>query len=109
MRAMLLWTIHDFPGYGTLSGCTVQGYKACPVCAEEMDSEWLENSTKVCYRGHQRFLPHDHKFREDKCNFNNEVEHCKAPQQLSSSGIEEKVASIKMKIGKRKLATTKKT
>lgn len=108
MRAMLLWAIHDFPGYGTLSGCTVQGYKACPVCAEEVDSKWLENSTKVYYRGHRSFLPHDHKFREDECNFNNEVEHRKAPRWLSGSEIVEKVASIKMKIGKSKLTTTKK-
>jgi hypothetical protein len=32
MRAMLMWTIHDFPRYGLVSGCQHQGYKACPPC-----------------------------------------------------------------------------
>jgi hypothetical protein len=30
MRAILIWTIHDFPRYGIVSGCQHQGYKACP-------------------------------------------------------------------------------
>ncbi|KAM6587737.1 hypothetical protein CsatA_010342 [Cannabis sativa] len=32
MRAAVLWTINDFPAYGTVSGYSTQGYKACPVC-----------------------------------------------------------------------------
>ncbi|XP_008460612.1 uncharacterized protein LOC103499390 [Cucumis melo] len=31
LRAALLWTINDFPGYGDLSGWRTKGYKACPV------------------------------------------------------------------------------
>ncbi|KAA0063907.1 transposase [Cucumis melo var. makuwa] len=30
LRAVLLWTINDFPAYGNLCGCSVKGYKACP-------------------------------------------------------------------------------
>jgi len=32
MKAILMWTIHDFPGYGVVYGCQHQGYKACPSC-----------------------------------------------------------------------------
>ena len=32
LRGVLLWTIHDFPGYGTVAGVAHQGYAACPVC-----------------------------------------------------------------------------
>ena len=28
LRAVLLWTIHDFPGYGTVAGVAHQGYAA---------------------------------------------------------------------------------
>ncbi|RVW24553.1 hypothetical protein CK203_090862 [Vitis vinifera] len=35
LRAVLLWTINDFPAYGNLSGCTVKGYFACPICGSE--------------------------------------------------------------------------
>ncbi|GKF91493.1 hypothetical protein Tco_0275194, partial [Tanacetum coccineum] len=32
MRAMVLWTINDFPARSSLSGWSGQGYKACPTC-----------------------------------------------------------------------------
>jgi hypothetical protein len=30
LRGMLLWTIHDYPGYGTVGGFAHQGYVGCP-------------------------------------------------------------------------------
>ena len=30
LRGMLIWTIHDFLGYGTVGGFSHQGYAACP-------------------------------------------------------------------------------
>ena len=32
LKAMLMWAIHDFPAYGTLSGCVVYDYLGCPIC-----------------------------------------------------------------------------
>ncbi|XP_028095771.1 uncharacterized protein LOC114295665 [Camellia sinensis] len=32
LRAILLWTINDFPAYGNLSGCSTKGRIACPIC-----------------------------------------------------------------------------
>ena len=34
LKAILLWTINDFPAYGNLSGCSIKGYYACPICSE---------------------------------------------------------------------------
>ncbi|RVW18016.1 hypothetical protein CK203_112664 [Vitis vinifera] len=36
LKAILLWTINDFPAYGNLSGCTVKGYHACPICEKNV-------------------------------------------------------------------------
>ena len=32
LRAVLMWTLHDFPTYGLISGQTIKGFKACPIC-----------------------------------------------------------------------------
>ena len=29
MRATLLWTIHDYPGFGNVSGWRIKGYHSC--------------------------------------------------------------------------------
>ena len=34
LKAILIWTINDFPGYGNLSGCVNKDYRACPVCGD---------------------------------------------------------------------------
>ncbi|XP_074323294.1 uncharacterized protein LOC141660204 [Apium graveolens] len=35
LKAVLMWTINDFPAYGNLSGCVNKGYKCCPVCGDD--------------------------------------------------------------------------
>jgi hypothetical protein len=46
MRAVLMWTIHDFPAYGTVSGCQHQGYRACPPCGTDIVSRWSKELGK---------------------------------------------------------------
>ncbi|GJY11385.1 leucine-rich repeat protein, partial [Tanacetum coccineum] len=69
LRAALLWTINDFTAYGMLSGWSVKGYNACPICMNETSSSYLSHSRNVCYMGHRRFLPSSHQWRNDKKNF----------------------------------------
>ncbi|GKA30687.1 hypothetical protein Tco_0716992 [Tanacetum coccineum] len=38
MRAMVLWTINDFPARSSLSGWSGQGYRACPTCNKDTPS-----------------------------------------------------------------------
>ena len=49
MHAMLFCTINDFPAYGNLSGYTVKGRSACPICEENTSSLWLDNCKKTVY------------------------------------------------------------
>ncbi|GJV66599.1 hypothetical protein Tco_1482108 [Tanacetum coccineum] len=61
MRAMVLWTINDFPARSSLSGWSGQGYKACPTCNEDTPS--VRVLSKTAYVGHRRFLKKPHKWR----------------------------------------------
>lgn len=63
LRGMLLWTIHDFLGYGLISGCATKGYGGCPVCGLNVHSRFSKSLRKNIFLGHHRYLRHDHPFR----------------------------------------------
>lgn len=59
-----MWTLHDFPAYGLLSGLTTKGFKACPVCGPRTISRRSKILRKNIYCNcHRRYLPADHYFR----------------------------------------------
>ncbi|KAL5570264.1 hypothetical protein UlMin_026839 [Ulmus minor] len=66
LRAMLLWTINDFPAYGNLAGCATKGRYGCPICGENTHACWLKHSRKMSYCNHIRFLPINHPYRRKK-------------------------------------------
>ncbi|XP_063936159.1 uncharacterized protein LOC135147220 [Daucus carota subsp. sativus] len=74
LRAGVLWTISDFPGYAMMSGWSTKGKLACPVCHYETSSMYLKHSKKVCYMNHRKFLDANHKWRSDKRRFDGTVE-----------------------------------
>lgn len=47
LRAMIFCTISDFPGYGNLSGYTIKGAKACPICEDATIDLRLKNCKKM--------------------------------------------------------------
>ncbi|CAO2827403.1 unnamed protein product [Amaranthus hypochondriacus] len=100
LKAMLFGTINDFPAYGNLSGYSVKGYEACPICDKETASKRLQKSKKVVYLRHRRFLPDDHYYRKLKTTFDGKVEAEKAPIPLTGEQILEKVEGLKVKHGK---------
>ncbi|CAM8957021.1 unnamed protein product [Rhodiola kirilowii] len=57
MKAVVMSTISDFPGIGMLGGVETKGYKACPICLNEIDGIHLTG--QMSYQGHQRWLPND--------------------------------------------------
>ena len=63
LRAVLLWTMHDFPGYGTVAGVAHQGYVACPVCGPQFKGEHSIELGKQTYTDTRRWLPHDDPWR----------------------------------------------
>ncbi|CAM8885163.1 unnamed protein product [Rhodiola kirilowii] len=100
MRAMLMCTINDFPAYGNLSGYTIKGYKACPVCGEGTHARHLSNCRKMVYMGHRRFLPRHHPYRQKKVAFNGETEHGIEPLPASGDEILQKIQNITNRFGK---------
>ncbi|XP_062073833.1 uncharacterized protein LOC133778034 [Humulus lupulus] len=100
LRGVLLWTINDFPAYGSLSGCFVKGYKGCPICGEQTSATRLEHCRKMCYMGHRRFLPEKHYYRKQKLAFNGEQELREAPTPMTGEAIYEEIRFVENKFGK---------
>jgi hypothetical protein len=90
LRAMLIWTIHDFPGYGIVGGFAHQGLAACLWCGEALGKEHSIELDKQTYGGCRRWLPMNHIFRSDdvKDYFNGQIENREMPGRVS---VEEQV------------------
>ncbi|XP_035838406.1 uncharacterized protein LOC110897575 [Helianthus annuus] len=70
MRAILLWTVSDFPAYAMLSGWSTHGNLACPYCMGDTKAFRLHAGGKPSWFDcHRRFLPPSHLFRSDKSGF----------------------------------------
>ncbi|XP_075504466.1 uncharacterized protein LOC142541901 [Primulina tabacum] len=74
LKAILMWTINDFPAYGNQSGCATKRKLGCPICGEDICSMWLKYSRKFAYIDHRRFLAPNHPFRQKKKLFNRKKE-----------------------------------
>lgn len=74
LRAILLWTISDYPALGTLAGCKVKGKQACIVCGKDTPSRWLKFSRKHVYLGNRIRLRPGHPYRRRRGWFDNTVE-----------------------------------
>nr|XP_012567265.1 uncharacterized protein LOC101500949 [Cicer arietinum] len=83
MHAMLFCTINDFPAYGNLSGYSVKGHKACPICEEDTCYLQLKHGRKTVYVGHRRFLKRNHPYRRLRKTFNGDQENRIAPKALT--------------------------
>jgi hypothetical protein len=62
LRAVLIWTIYDFLGYGTIGGFIHQGYTACPWCGPQLGTEHSVELGKQTYGGTRRWLPENHNY-----------------------------------------------
>ena len=87
MRAILLWTINDFPAYGNLAGCSVKGKKGCPLCGVNTHHRWLNHSRKNVYMGHRIFLPPSDSLRKQKTWFDNTIENGHRPIILTGRNV----------------------
>ncbi|XP_028078125.1 uncharacterized protein LOC114279733 [Camellia sinensis] len=76
MHVAVMWTINDFPSYGTLSGWTTKGYLACPNCNMDASSQRLRS--KIGYMGARWHLPENHIWRRSKL-FNGQNVHRSKP------------------------------
>ncbi|XP_049358859.1 uncharacterized protein LOC125823536 [Solanum verrucosum] len=99
MRAALMWTINDFPAYGTLSGWSTYGPFACPSCNINTHFKRLNHGRKFCFIGHRRFLKSSHKYRNDAKSFDGTKETRHAPCAISASQVLDQVKDIKFTLG----------
>jgi len=102
LRASLLWTISDYPGYAMLSGWSTKGYLACACCNHKTNSIYLNHSHKICYMDHRIFLPANHAWRANKRSFNRKKEHRSAPPMLEGTKIKEDLKELENDFGKSK-------
>ncbi|XP_023772644.2 uncharacterized protein LOC111921298 [Lactuca sativa] len=91
MRAMLLWTINDFPARVSLSGWSGQGYLACPTC--NTDTSSIHVTKKMSYVGHRRFLHMNHKWRQSLL-FNGQPERRPHPRRFINTAILKQLACL---------------
>nr|GEZ33431.1 hypothetical protein [Tanacetum cinerariifolium] len=91
IRAMVLWTINDFPARSSLSRWSGQGYKACPTCNEDTPS--VRVLGKTAYVGHKRFLKKPHKWRRS-LEFNGETENGDPFREFSRDAIMTQLARL---------------
>ncbi|XP_056687321.1 uncharacterized protein [Spinacia oleracea] len=97
LRAALLWTINDFPGYAMLSGLSTKGYNACPICIDSTPSDRFGN--KICYCSYRKWLPSDHPYRIQGDKF---CEKGKAPSRPSGTDILSEQEKVEYVNGKSK-------
>ncbi|XP_074373820.1 uncharacterized protein LOC141714187 [Apium graveolens] len=100
LKAILMWTINDFPGYANLSGCVNKGYKSCPICGDDTVAKYLSHSKKICYQGHRRYLVDRHPYRRQKLAFNGEQELRRPRPPLSGEEVLAQQEQIKFSYGK---------
>ncbi|GJW77926.1 putative transposon, En/Spm-like protein [Tanacetum coccineum] len=107
LRAVMLWTMNDYPALGTLYGCPYSGFKGCVVCGKDINCVRLSASSKQSYVGHKRYLPYNHPFIKQKKAFNGQQEFIPSPIPMTGEQIYNEVQHIKNKWGKGKQTNNK--
>ncbi|GJW70182.1 hypothetical protein Tco_0127099 [Tanacetum coccineum] len=95
MRAMVLWTINDFPARSSLFGWSGQGYLACPTCNKDTPSVYVLG--KTAYVGHIRFLKNPYKLRMS-LEFNGEIEDGDPPTKFNWNQIQAQLARLPTRV-----------
>ncbi|XP_059454976.1 uncharacterized protein LOC132185188 [Corylus avellana] len=101
LHAALLWTINDFPTYGSLSEYSTKGRLACPICNKDTMSYRLKYGSKECYMYHRRWLPRDHVWRQEKELFDGTEEHRFEPEEMSTDQLLQQLIHVEnVQLGK---------
>ncbi|WVZ22549.1 hypothetical protein V8G54_001093 [Vigna mungo] len=105
LRAMLFCTINYFPAYGNLSGYSVKGHFACPICEENTSYLQLKHGQKTEYTRHQKFLPRNHPYHRLKKAFNGSVEDEVMSRPRNGEEVYNEVKNIDIVFGKHHKST----
>jgi hypothetical protein len=66
LKAILFVIVSDSPVVHNLSEQSKKVGCGCTQCFREIDSQYLSESRKIVYMGHQRYIPMKHQFRSMK-------------------------------------------
>ncbi|XP_071728157.1 uncharacterized protein [Rutidosis leptorrhynchoides] len=91
LKAILVWTINDYPARSSLSGWSGQGYKACPTCNENTPAMRVQN--KVIYVSNRQNLEMNHPYRE-RLEFNGKVDKTKKPRKFTEQMIDRQLEDL---------------
>ena len=100
LRAMLMWTINDFPAYGKLFGCCTHGKYNCPLCGYDNHFVRLPHCSKHVILGHRRFLDMDHSFKRNKYDFDGKTENREPPMIWDGRRVLAGMQSLENSYGK---------
>jgi hypothetical protein len=101
LHAMLFVTINDLPALRNLSGQSKRKGEACPHCLDDTCSLRLNNSKKIVYMRHRRFLPRKHPYRNMDKQFDGTREKALPPRHFSGEDVHNQVKNINVVLGKR--------
>ncbi|XP_057993145.1 uncharacterized protein LOC131174101 [Hevea brasiliensis] len=76
------------------TGWSTKGKLACPCCNKDTCWMRLANGGKQCYMGHRRYLPLNHKWRNDNESFDGTRERGLPPKPLSGDDILDQVKNL---------------
>jgi hypothetical protein len=74
LRAILIWMMHDYPGYGVCSSLQTQGlFASLPYGPYHLKVRKLKSLRKVVYTGHWKYLAYGNTLRHhtNKKKFDN--------------------------------------
>jgi len=94
LHAMVFCTINDYPACSNLSGYSMKGHHACPVCEKNTCFLQLKHGKKTVYTRHRRFLKQYHPYRRLKKAFNGLQENESAPKALDGKEVYDCVKDI---------------
>ncbi|KAL3678426.1 hypothetical protein R1sor_021382 [Riccia sorocarpa] len=63
LKGVLLWTMHDYPGFAQVSGFQTSGYAACPTCGPALPVARSSHLSKQVYMSYSTYLPLDDPLR----------------------------------------------
>lgn len=92
MRAALMWTIHDWPAFGDISGWRTKGHYSCYTCNDEPYFQSLKG--KTAYTNHRCYLPHNHPERRKSKAYNGKHEKRKRSLELPGEKILEQLDKV---------------
>jgi len=82
IKAILLWTMHDYPRYGIVFSLQTQGFFGCPICGPNHENSYsAKELDKIIYHEYRSFLSEGHPWRSNKAtnSFNIEMEASSKP------------------------------